>query len=199
MISLDKQFIFVHFPKTGGNSLQNNLLRYSADEKVCLGAHQDGQERFGLRNQQHNFVKHSTISDYKDQLPSSLFEKMFVFSTIRNPWERLISYYFSPHRKVDKWDKGKFIKLVGQVKPFEDFVCIKEGEWLVNCLDYLIRFEALNEGYQEIAKRLDLEYEPLVHRNASEREDYKIYYDDELKELIETKFQFEINLGNYSF
>ena len=50
MISLQKRFLFVHIPKTAGNSIQSVLRNYSEDQLVALGKEQDGIVRFGLRN-----------------------------------------------------------------------------------------------------------------------------------------------------
>src|SRR5688500_12110385 len=50
MMALSRQFIFVHVPKTGGNSIQNVLKAYSEDEIVCTEPYQDGVERFELKN-----------------------------------------------------------------------------------------------------------------------------------------------------
>jgi hypothetical protein len=46
MISFQKRFLFVHIPKTAGNSIQSVLRDYSEDELVALLSEQDGVERF---------------------------------------------------------------------------------------------------------------------------------------------------------
>ena len=52
-----------------------------------------------------------------------------------------------------------------------------------NRLDYLLRKETLNEDYKHLQKELDLKI-PLGIYNKSDHDDFKTYYDDELKELI---------------
>jgi hypothetical protein len=66
MISLQKRFLFVHIPKTAGNSIQSVLRDYSEDQLVALRKEQDGIERFGLRNPKYKVKKHSTLSEYHD-------------------------------------------------------------------------------------------------------------------------------------
>ena len=64
MISFQKHFLFVHIPKTAGNSIQSVLRDYSEDELVALRDEQDGIERFGLRNPKYKIKKHSTLAEY---------------------------------------------------------------------------------------------------------------------------------------
>src|SRR5690606_13135991 len=99
VLSDQKKFLFIHLPKTGGNSIQTLLKAYSEDKIVCLNALQDGVERFEIRNEYPSLHKHSSLSDYKRELPETTFLNLFKFSTIRNPWDRAISHYFSPHRQ----------------------------------------------------------------------------------------------------
>src|SRR6266481_5287817 len=68
MISIQKRFLFVHIPKTAGNSIQSALRDYSEDQLVALRKEQDGIERFGLRNPKYNVKKHSTLGEYRDAL-----------------------------------------------------------------------------------------------------------------------------------
>ena len=100
MISIQKKFLFIHVPKTGGNSIQNILRDYSEDEIVTLAKHQDGVERFEVRNSKYAITKHSTLAHYKFVLDASTYHSLYKFATIRNPWDLLISYYFSPHRGI---------------------------------------------------------------------------------------------------
>ena len=44
IVSLQKRFLFVHIPKTAGNSIQSVLRDYSKDQLVALRKEQDGIE-----------------------------------------------------------------------------------------------------------------------------------------------------------
>jgi len=96
MLTIRKKFLFIHVPKTAGNSIQNILKEYSEDEIVAKASHQDAVERFEIRGVHPGLKKHSTLRKYKARLEPELFSSLFKFSTIRNPWDRLISLYFTP-------------------------------------------------------------------------------------------------------
>lgn len=112
MISSQKKFIFVHIPKTAGNAIQNVLIKYSEDQVVCTAPHQDGIERFNLTNQ-YGLCKHSSLREYHAALGEHEFSRRFKFACVRNPWDRAISFYFSPHRNINTWNREDFVKLLG--------------------------------------------------------------------------------------
>lgn len=213
MISTSKNFIFVHIPKTGGNSIQNVLKKYSDDKIVITSPNQDGVNRFEVRNNKYNFHKHSTLQDYKNELDPIFFKNAFKIATIRNPWDRLISYYFSPHRNVEVWDRTEFLKMVNEVKSYEKYTNLLDAKPLKGlrkffepkqirdyaAIDFKIRFENLEEDFKKLCSYIDVEYEKLAVNNSSMREHYSKYYDDELIEIVRTKFSNEVALGNYQF
>src|SRR5437660_11059162 len=110
MISFRKQFLFVHIPKTAGNSIQTILRDYSQDEIVALRGEQDGIERFGLRNPKYKIRKHSTLAEYRAALEEERFHGLYKFTCVRNPWDRMVSYYFRPNRRTGAWDRKEFRK-----------------------------------------------------------------------------------------
>ncbi|MFQ3176211.1 MAG: hypothetical protein ACI93H_001208, partial [Psychromonas sp.] len=146
--------------------------------------------------------KHSSLSDYQKVLPNGLFKRLFIFATIRNPWERMISFYFSPHRGVIKWHRGDFITLVNQVLTLPELLSVEsesiDNTWAKN-VDFIIKFEQLEIDFKMVCQKLQLHYEPLDIRNKSTRSAYKTYYDQELIDLVAHKFEQEIVYGQYVF
>src|SRR5207245_5168864 len=108
MISFKKQFLFVHIPKTAGNSIQSILRDYSEDEIVALRSEQDGIERFGLRNPNYKIKKHSTLAEYRGALGEERFRSLYKFACVRNPWDRMVSYYFTPTQSRETCGRKKF-------------------------------------------------------------------------------------------
>lgn len=223
MISIRKRFLFIHVEKTGGNSVQTILKNYSEDvidnvHDIGKGSKRqilDGVENFEVKNLKYGTIKHSRLKDYKKLLEPTVYESLYKFSTMRNPWERMISCYFSPHRKGLPWNREEFIRVVKAAPTLSDCIRLntrfeglkrKIGRWislpvpkLDSDIDFLMRYERLNEDFAKVCQRLDIPVVdlPVVHK--SNRKHYSHYYDDELIRIVKDKFYDEIEFGNYTF
>jgi Sulfotransferase family len=200
MISFQKRFLFVHIPKTAGNSIQTILRHYSEDEIVALRAEQDGIERFGLRNPNYNIKKHSTLAQYRAALGEARFRDLYKFTCVRNPWDRMVSYYFGTAQLVETWDRKEFRKLILRALSVRDYLQLDQGEPdPFDNMDYIMRFENLADDFRAVSARLGIPAAPLPQYNRSNREHYSKYYDEELRELIRKRFTPEIDRFGYAF
>jgi hypothetical protein len=200
MISFQKCFLFVHIPKTAGNSIQSVLRNYSEDQLVALREEQDGIERFGLRNPKYKIKKHSALSEYRDALGDKQFRNLYKFTCVRNPWDRMVSYYFTPTQNPETWDRKKFRGIIAKAVSVADYLRLDKDEKnpFAN-VDYIMRFENLADDFRTVCGRLDIPPAVLAQYNRSNREHYSKYYDDELRELVRTRFAAEIERFGYAF
>jgi hypothetical protein len=94
-----EQSIFIHIPKTGGNTIQKVLLNSGASlDKIKVSGHQDGEDRFEIKGS-YTKKKHMQLGEYlkhEELLPVN------IFTCVRKPLQRLVSLYFSPHRHIKK-------------------------------------------------------------------------------------------------
>jgi Sulfotransferase family len=200
MISLQKRFLFVHIPKTAGNSIQSALRDYSEDQLVALRKEQDGIERFGLRNPNYKIKKHSTLAEYRDALGSEQFRNLYKFTCMRNPWDRMVSYYFTPTQNTETLDRKKFRKVIVNALSAADYLRLEKGEEdPFGNVDYIMRFENLANDFRTVCAALNISPATLPQYNRSNREHYSKYYDDELRELVRTRFAAEIDRFGYMF
>jgi Sulfotransferase family len=200
MISLQKRFLFVHIPKTAGNSIQSVLRDYSEDQLVALRKEQDGIERFGLRNPEYKVKKHSTLSEYHDALGDEQFGKLYKFTCVRNPWDRMVSYYFTPTQNPETWERKKFRAIISKAVSAADYLRLGNGEEdpFAN-VDYIMRFENLVDDFRAVCTAISISPPTLPQYNRSSREHYSKYYDDELREFVRARFASEIERFDYSF
>jgi hypothetical protein len=174
MISSAHKFIFVHVPKTGGNSIQT-LLEPVSDDRRTVVAHQDGIERFDVVGPA-TPRKHATLAEYGNLL-GDRFPSMKVVIGCRHPLDRLASAYFSPHRwfaeadgkwerRLPHWDLDEFLRIAQETVPAVDFLKIA-GK--VRTPDFIIRFEDLQDDFSRFvaAAGIPLADTKLPHRNAS--------------------------------
>jgi sulfotransferase famil protein len=200
MISFQKRFLFIHIPKTAGNSIQSVLGDYSEDELVPLRPEQDGVERFGLRNPNYKIKKHSTLADYRAALGEAQFRDLYKFTCIRNPWDRMVSYYFTPTQSPETWNRKKFRKVISKAVSVADYLWLDKGEEdPFENVDYVIRFENLASDFRTVCEALSISPPTLPQYNRSNREHYSNYYDDELREFVRARFVVEIERFGYTF
>ena len=218
MISRKKKFIFVHIPKTGGNSIQNVLKKYSEDKINVkeVNSKTKDLERFGVSSLGH-IHKHSSIGEYYKNWNKRAYggwELYYKFTVVRNPWDRAVSNYFhilsNPQHHswlttTEKFYKPDFKKFITgenpSVHPFSPeikrYLSIK-NKLVVNVL----KFEDLKSEFQKVCDKLGLVGE-LPHVNKSKhvanRLRYVDYYDDELIQIIATRFYREIKTFGYTF
>jgi hypothetical protein len=187
-------------PKTAGNSLQNFLAPYSDDELTSYHPWQDGVERFELKNNSYCTNKHSTIREYRDVYPEEIFERVLKFTVVRNTYERLISYYFSPHRGKVAWNRAAFLEFIKTINPVGFYISFSDQtlDRAVQNFDSILRFENLESDFQKLCLKLGLPKPELLVRNKSEHLEYRSYYDEELLETIYERFKNEIDFFRFS-
>jgi len=183
MIDEEKNFIFVHIIKTAGSSIETAL---------------------GLKTQDHR-----TAKKYIDQNESDIFKEMNSFTVIRNPWDKMVSQYLYSRNKINhKFNAGR--------QSFEDFLISAANGSRVTAypfqhLPYItnyqndivvkdfIRFENLQEDFNGLCKKINIEATELPHKNKTHRANYKFYYNNYTKNLVADMFKRDLDLFDYKF
>lgn len=114
-----------------------------------------------------------------------------------------MSAYFSPHRVtkgiITGFDRETFRTLISNQKTMREFICLSDKGSLTGDIQFLIRFEAMEDDFRQVTQAIGIGDLALPHRNRSERQSYREYYDAELRELVEVRFREELDCGGYSF
>ncbi len=96
IISRARRYIFVHIPKTGGTALSLALEARAAKDDILIGDTPKARVRKGrLRGVKTagRLWKHSTLADIAGLVNDAEVAEFFTLTLVRNPWDRLVSYY----------------------------------------------------------------------------------------------------------
>jgi hypothetical protein len=137
------------------------------------------------------------------------YAQYYKFSFVRNPWARTWSWYRNVSR--DDW-MSQVYGLNGQIS-FGEFARRFVGKrhlktqtyWLKNTsgkidLDFIGRFERLEEDFDQVTAALGLADTSLPHvLKAKEKVDLEEVYDESTRRLVQEAYSEEIELFGYSF
>ncbi len=93
ILSRGRKYLFIHAPKTGGTSMALALEARAMKDDIMLGDTPKALRRRGrLKDAQAagRLWKHSTLADLDGIVRA---EELFIFTMVRNPWDRMVSYY----------------------------------------------------------------------------------------------------------
>jgi len=176
MICREYSCLFVHVPKTAGQSVEQffadklGLDKKSRRQKLLLGKNPDlgkGTEK----------LAHLSAAEYVDcgYLDADEFKRFFKFSFVRNPWKRIVSEYlyrnYFHHRSfrdflLNRLPAPGWDDRYRHILPQYDLLYDKNGKPLV---DFVGRFENLQSDFDKVCDQLGIEDSQLPHNNPSDK------------------------------
>ncbi|MFL6722626.1 MAG: sulfotransferase family 2 domain-containing protein [Sphingomicrobium sp.] len=206
IISALHKFIFVAIPKTGTHSVRQALREHMGPrdlEQVGLFV----QKRFPIPELAQLQHGHLSLRQVQPYLRPEEWQSFFKFAFVRNPFDRFISYCAFRTRGQDLFERDP--KSVMRHYLFEappqdhllfqpqyQFVTGDDGQPLT---DYVGRVERMQESYDEIAGKIGIPSRPLERINATERRDYRDYYDQQLIDGVARLYARDLELFGYQF
>jgi len=154
--------------------------------------------------------------------PRPLYNESFKFAFVRNPWERLISFYMLHHNiyiknnRVGYKQGGKSNRRLVSANTFDEFmerlsrdnfdvsICNRHFRlqtclYPVNDIDFLGRFENFNNDFSFVCKTLGVTTK-FGHKNKGRRKrPYTDYYNSRTIKIVERKYEKDIELLGYRF
>ena len=137
------------------------------------------------------YEPHIHFSEAEGLLPPCELESCFKFCFVRNPYERLVSFF----RHIEKLQKHPFHKRVkhwggfaGLVENLEELAEPSQLSYTLDCsgrpsMDFVGRFENIDRDFGIVAGRLGLEAQ-LPHRNANTGGHWRDFFTDSLRRRV---------------
>jgi sulfotransferase famil protein len=206
LLSLEKNFLFVHVPKTGGTSIARALDPWVVhppqgkwNKLLCRTHLRRDPGRFMLR-------VHGSLSYARKVLPGDLYGQLFKFAFVRNPWDRLVSEYSFV---LDKSHHPRY-KEVRNLANFAEYLRYEKerahGRSQADMLlgpdglgvDFVGRFEQLSQDFAAVCQKLEID-SSLPHLNRTNHRNYRDYYDSGSRAYVAENWRAEIELFSYEF
>lgn len=204
LIGHKPQFIFIHIFKCAGHSIRWALRELHTGE--LHGVHVEAKDV-----QQH-FIKTGKPAFY---------EKAFKFTFVRNPYDWMVStYYYIRKSKIhfmheeamsmtyEQWLGWYLDVFHGSERPYgsnkyltlKEFISDSEGNVIV---DYVGKTETIQGSFNDICDAIGIPKVALTKRNVgignNRQADYRQYYNDNSKAMIQKAFGEDLDYFEYAF
>ncbi len=214
IISRGRRFIFVHIPKTGGTALSLALEARAMKDDILIGDTPKARARKGRLKgikTAGRVWKHSTLADVAGLVSADQVAGFFTVTLVRNPWDRLVSYYH--------WLRGQAFAhpAVGLAKAlsFSGFLNHPQTQTSLSLWPYTAymrdadgverahlyaRLEHLDADLEPFEAHLGFRVTPLKRANESDRaRDWRGFYSDADAALIARLCEDDVARFGYAF
>lgn len=197
-----RHVLFTHVSRTGGVVLTDALQRALPDAQRLLD-------------------QHAPLAEARTVLGADRFSASFKFAIVRNPWDRLMSWYAligklehnggpamlldpaSAHWKgfdafLEKWSAEE-VRIDGvRRRKLSQWAQLADAEGHL-LIDDVGRFETLAEDAARLFARMGLDRPPLPKMNTAPHHHYSLYYSDFGRELVAHAFREDAERFDYRF
>jgi hypothetical protein len=216
LISYSHKFIFFHVTKAAGTSVKEALKVYAQEPehfKIARPSQQVEGQPNKFYEMWESLLWHAKARDAKKELSEEVYNSFYKFAFVRNPWDWQVSYYhfilketthirheqvkaMSGFQEYLEWviaTKNPFPK--GATKLQKEIITDYDGTVIV---DFVGRYETLAQDFQRVCHILGIE-SSLPHLNRSSHQDYRSYYTETTRKIVEEYFKEDIELFGYTF
>jgi len=197
IISPGRRYIFVHIPKTGGTAMALALEDRAQANDILIGDTPKARRRRGRLKRlaaRGRLWKHATLADLDGLMKPEEMSASFTFTLVRNPWDRMVSYYHwlrmqtFDHPAVHLAHAVDFKSFVAapatlgalRAHPARQYMTAADGQ--EHCRLF-IRLEHVDTDAEPLWAHLGFRL-CLRHVNRSDRGDYRTYYDADTARLV---------------
>ena len=198
IISRGRSYIFVHIPKTGGTSMALALEDRAMKDDIMLGdTPKAARRRKRLRDVQTagRLWKHATLADIDGLVTPEEIAALFTFTLVRNPWDRVVSYYH--WLRAQSFDHpavtlasavpfDAFLRDPGTRRSLRDWPAtryMRDATGTERCRLY-IRLEHFAEDAAPLFEHLGFALSLPVENRSDRARDHTAFYDADLRDIV---------------
>ncbi len=235
LISFDRKILFIHIPKNAGTSIRSlfiplgleNPNNSNINKLLNLPLHY-GQRFFKLHVHKRilyinsplgikagvinsDNLSHAKAIDVQRILGKQLYNSLFKFAFVRNPWAKevsdyeyikrtkyhpLYSFIHSQSLSLEQYLEWKIQN--GNLKsPQLSFIADSNNNLLMN---FIGKVESIDQDLKKLSKLINLELENIPKLNSKQEScSYQEFYNSHSKKLVEKLHNKELELFDYSF
>jgi hypothetical protein len=175
--------LFIHIPKNAGTSILNSLE---------------------IKN-----AKHYPLSVLQGYMDKETFDNAIKIAVVRNPWERMVSYY--RYRQLKNQDPKDFpfsywLRNGAIQYNMGNFDMMPQCKWLNNvdsldmpeCIDYIFNYDLLDSQWKEFCEIEKINAKPLKTLNTTGTYQLERYY-KMIDDVILVGHYFRTDVANFDF
>jgi len=226
IISHKHRFIFIKIEKTAGTSIEIALSRYCGPDDIITPVSPEDEtlrQELGGRGPQNYiipvgaysakdwvslasrmrlpaFVNHASAAFIRDHIDHAVWDSYFKFCFERNPWDKIVSYYYWENRKRDLPSISEFIRSGRASRLRGRGLYTIDGEVAV---DKIYLFERIADEMTDIARVLGLPEVPVLPRAKScyrkDRRHYRELISPQDRDWISKAYACEIDSFSYEW
>ena len=212
MILHKHKLIFIHIPKNAGSSIESFFGVKPFDWKVP-----NYDVLTGWCPKRCIHLQHATPKQLLETelISEDIWDSYYKFAIVRNSWERSLSDYIWMLKSIGV--SGSFKEYLNREGKFKH--CLSDNNDPGNradhlipqvefthveqkpVLDKIIRFEKLNEGFQNVCEDDGINSAVLPHKKKGviSQKHYSYFYNKELKSLVSNIYHDDIQAFNFSY
>lgn len=199
ILSKKYAILFVAIQKTGTTSIEKALQEYLYPHVAS--------STVKIKKRPNFKYKHNS-AEILASCPeiNSIWDKLFKFSFVRNPWDLCVSHYFyRQSRGNDEAIDTTFKKWLMNDEKRESIMWQASTQY--DCLtmngnlamDFIGRFENLQNDFNKVCEYIKIPSILLDRHNSSKHKHYSAYYDQETKEYVFNLFKKDAEYFDYEF
>jgi hypothetical protein len=236
LVSHRKQFIFTKTVKTAGTSVESYFEKYCMPEGEWQQKHSRAEYVsesgvIGYRgpdSSKSTWYNHMPAAKIRDLLGQEVWDSYYKFTTIRNPFDKLISGFYMFDKRRHKYSQSQrilayFKALINRGNPIdraqedtdvERFrswikkggIFIDRDKYMIDgheCVDWFIRFEDLHTGMKHVCDQLAIPFDPsrlpqFKTGFRTSKRNVSEYYDQETAQIVRQHYAWELDRFGYS-